>query len=298
MDPSIAILANPVLQSQTKSSRLSVGAAAALLATKSFVPGNAKQALDVCLVSLRGTDVLSESEWKNEFRRVEGTVAAGGVASSDLFSADFSDVPDVERMAEWLATKWAPAILRTYEIAGIRVGARPVYASKVAGADRVEIVWQKLENFESLTVGKIVIDVSKTGLVARRASAGGGAMSIKPLAGEDVIVRSLADAAAQAVEKGLAIKPIVAKKPKKVAVAVAPARPASTVVSSGTIETTPAPVAASPPPASSSAGPRSAGKRRSSERTRGKRRKQVGEGESKPKTDPPASDSPSSDSWQ
>jgi hypothetical protein len=108
-----------------------------------------------------------------------------------------------------LATKWAPAILRTYDIAAIRVGARPVYAQKV-GDDRVEVVWQQLVDFESVIVGKMVINVGDNGLMAVRgagdSSKGFAAVSRRPLAGEDVLVRRLADAVAQAMEKGLAKK--------------------------------------------------------------------------------------------
>jgi hypothetical protein len=108
-----------------------------------------------------------------------------------------------------LATKWAPAILRTYDIAAIRVGARPVYASRV-GENGVEIAWQQLVDFSSVTVGKMAITVSDTGLVATRGagdpSKGFGTVSRKPLSGEDVLVRRLADAVAQAMEKGLARK--------------------------------------------------------------------------------------------
>jgi hypothetical protein len=74
----------------------------------------------------------------------------------------------------------------------------------------VEVVWQQLVDFESVTVGKMVIKVGDTGLVAVRgagdASKGFGTVTRRPLAGEDVLVRRLADAVAQAMEKGLANK--------------------------------------------------------------------------------------------
>jgi hypothetical protein len=54
------------------------------------------------------------------------------------------------------------------------------------------------------------IEVNEDGMVASRgagdASRGFGKVSMKPLPGEDILVRRLADAAAQAVEKGLAVK--------------------------------------------------------------------------------------------
>lgn len=109
-------------------------------------------------------------------------------------------------------------MLRTYDIAAIRVGARPVYATR--GDDgKVEIVWQQLVDFSSVTVGKMIIEVSESKLVARRgagdASKGFGTISRKPLAGEDVLVRLLAEAYSQAVEKGLAKKVCIVPKPRK-----------------------------------------------------------------------------------
>lgn len=272
LDPSIAIAANPVLQSQTRSSRLSLGEAAALLALQTLTPKSLSSDLDICLASLRGSDALSVEEWTTELTRVENSLmdSKSGTVSA-IFTSDFDSVPNLERMADWLATKWAPAILRTYEIAGIRTGARPVYAARTEASENdmasVEIVWQQLVDFEPKTVGKIVIDVTDTKLVARRVGVPVTKAILKPLTGEDVIVRSLADAAGQAVERGLATKPIVAKSKKPTKKVAAPVAAASTVISSGTVS------ASSPQPESAISGPRSAGAKRSSERTRGKRRK-------------------------
>lgn len=264
LDSSEAVLSNANLRSRTRSSRLSVGAAAAILATKVHTTASSSS-LDVCLASLRGEDAPSDKVWTDEFKRVEETLSSSSTAAAELFSTSFGSVPDVDRLAEWLATKWAPAVLRTYDLAGIRVGARPVYAVRVPGETRVEILWQELENFESRTVGKIVIDVDDASLSARRDASGR-----RSLKGEDIVVRSLVDAAAQAVEKGLAVKPAPVKKPKPVAAVAVSAPPATSVVSSITVEKDPVATAA---PASSSSGPRAAGRRRSSERSRGKRRK-------------------------
>ena len=56
----------------------------------------------------------------------------------------------------------------------------------------------------------MILQVSDTGLVATRgagdASAGYGAISKKPLNGENVLVMRLAEAASQAIDKGLAKK--------------------------------------------------------------------------------------------
>lgn len=163
--------------------------------------------LDVCISSQIGTDPISLERWEAELKRVDSMLKSG--QGAQLFTADFSEVPDQERLADWLATKWAPAVLRTYDIAAIRKGARPVYASRT-GEGQVEIVWQQLDNFESVTAGKMMIQVSNDGLVATRApgdpAKGYGSISRKPLPGESVLVRRLADAASQAIDKGLAVK--------------------------------------------------------------------------------------------
>lgn len=151
-----------------------------------------------------------------------------------------------------------------------------MYSSR-AGEGKVEIVWQELKDFESLTVGSMILEVTETGFTAQRGAGdpakGYGKISLTPLNGEDVLVRRLADAASQAVEKGLANKAAKAEKKAKPQPKAVPAAPAvSTLVTdSGTVEQPAA--AAAPPAASSEAGPRAAGARRSSERTRGRRRK-------------------------
>ena len=88
------------------------------------------------------------------------------------------------------------------------MGARPVYATQ--NENVVELIWQDLVDFNPVTCGKMRIVVEERGITASRgagdASAGFGSVSMRPLPGEDILVRRLADAAAQAVEKGLAVK--------------------------------------------------------------------------------------------
>lgn len=257
VDPTLSLSGNLMMGSSTRSSRHAVGQAAALMALDK-VPMQA--ALDVCVSSLRGSDELDEEVWQQEFRRVAKMLEDGPVAQ--LFAAEMESVPDIERLADWLSTKWAPAVLRTYDIATIRAGARPVYATR-AGEGIVEIVWQQLVDFQSVTVGKMIIEVTDSAIVARRgpgdASKGFGAITRKPLAGEDVLVRLLAEAASQAVEKGLATKAKSFKKPKEVPKPVEPAPVVTTIQASGTVET-------------ADAEPRKSPARRSKERSRGKRR--------------------------
>ena len=270
----MSVSGNAMMGSSTRSSRHAVGQAAALMVMEK-VP--VETTVDLCVTSLPGKEAVSLKEWQDEFARVEGIIKDG--KGAQLFTTTFSNVPDVDRLADWLATKWAPAVLRTYDIAGIRIGARPVYATRTDRGE-VQIVWQELVDFSTEVVGKMVIQVSETGMTATRAagdaSKGFGTISRKPLNGEDVLVRQLAEAASQAVGKGLAQKAVVVnqvtpepKKPEP----VAPIPPVATA----TLE---------PQEASSESGPRQAGARRSSERARGTRQRRVdGTGSDSPDDD-------------
>ena len=204
-----------------RSNRLAVAEAASRLGL-GLIPSaaSASGTVEVSLSSFPGTDAPTDEEWDAEFRRVASEAAeASSPSSPTLFRAEFSSVPSPPRLAEWLATKWAPAVLRSYDIAGIRVGARPVYASVLPprGDDGdvavVEIVGQGMVNFAPVTSGRMLVEVGKSGLTARRgpgdASAGFGVAAASPLPGEDILVRRLADASSQAVEKGLAMKAAV-----------------------------------------------------------------------------------------
>lgn len=203
-----------------RSNRLAVAEAASRLGLGRIASAAAASGtVEVSLSSFPGTDGPTDEEWDAEFRRVASETAAAASSSPTLFRAEFSSVPSPPRLAEWLATKWAPAVLRSYDIAGIRVGARPVYASVLPprGDDGdvavVEIVWQGMVNFAPVTSGRMLVEVGKSGLTARRgpgdASAGFGVAAASPLPGEDILVRRLADASSQAVEKGLAMKAAV-----------------------------------------------------------------------------------------
>ena len=249
MDPSTGA------RKDTQSCRHVVGEAAALMVTdKVQVPK------DVSVTSLRGMDKFDL--WTDEFARVVEMDRKGQGAV--LFSSAFSSVPSIDRLSSWIATKWAPAVMRTYDIAAIRIGARPVYANQIQ-QDLVEIVWQELVNFESVTVGRLLIRIANEGITATRgpgdASKGFGSISRKPLNGEAILIQRLADAASQAIEKGLANKPAAARK---VATVVEPKKPEPSVVSSLQSTQTVAPVP-------DSSGPRLSGAKRSSEKARGKR---------------------------
>jgi len=264
-----------------RSSRLAVGEAAALMAmgicSDSSKSSN-NEAAKLFVTSLRG-EALTDEEWSAEVERAMDSSSATGI----LFETEFASVPSLKRSTDWVATKWFPAILKTYEIATIKTAARPVYASSPEEG-KVEILWQKLEDFKSVNVGKLVIDISETGMTARRQmiELGGG----RSLQGENVFVRRLADAAAQAIEKGLAVKPIVVVPVIEEVPVVPEPVVSTTVASAGTVVKE-----------DDSAGPRGAGARRSSERSRGaKRRKDP----SSPEEKPPASsgEESSSSTWQ
>ena len=70
----------------------------------------------------------------------------------------------------------------------------------------MEIIWLELVNFESVNVGKMVLKITKDGVVATRSGIAGTTTTVsrKPLPGEDVLVRRLAEATSQAIDKGLA----------------------------------------------------------------------------------------------
>lgn len=205
IDPILSLSGNRVMDERLRSSRHSIGEAAALVSLGKLNKLSAET--DVFISSQPGRDAVSVEEWEQEFDRVDAMMRSGEAAQ--LFNYEFASVPNTERLTDWLATKWAPAVLRTYDIAAIRKGARPVYALK-ADDRSVEIVWQELVNFETVTVGRMLIRVGDTRLTATRAAGdttkGFGEVKKKPLAGEDVLVRQLAEAASQAVEKGLATK--------------------------------------------------------------------------------------------
>lgn len=258
-----------------RSSRLAVGEAAALMAVGICEGDDA----ELFVTSLRG-ESLTDEEWSAEVKRAMDSSSATGI----LFETEFSSVPSLKRLTDWVAMKWFPAILKTYEIATIKTGARPVYASSPEEG-KVEILWQKLDDFKSVNVGKLVIDISDTGMTARRQMIVG-----RSLQGENVFVRRLADAAAQAIDKGLAVKPnVVVPVVEEVTVVPEPVV-STTVASAGTVVK------------DDSAGPRGAGGRRSSERSRGGKRRTGGSSSSSSASSaedkPSASSGEESSTWQ
>jgi len=248
------IISNSQASNSLRTSRHAIGEAAALVAI-----GSVSLPKEVaCISSQTGSQKVSIEEWVEEFARMKDATAAG--KGSSLFSQEMI-VDDSERLANWLATKWAPAVLRTYDIAAIRIGGRPVYAKRL-DSGIVEIVWQELVDFQSRVVGRMIVEVSSSGIIAKRgpgdASDGFGSISVKPLPGEEVLVNRLAEAAAQAVDKGLAKK--VRSKTAVKAPKPAPVRVTS-LESSGAVDI---PVKESVP----ETGPRKAGARRSTPRRR------------------------------
>ena len=201
VDPFL-VSGNVMASTSRRTCRHAVGEAAALLAT-----GSLKALMDdISISSQPGTEEWSLDQWNNEFDRVRDLISSG--KASTLFRQELI-VDNAERLADWLGTKWAPAVMRTYDIAAIRIGARPVYANRIDDS-KVEIVWQELVNFETLIVGKMLLEVSKDGITVTREAGdrfkGYGEISKKPLPGEDVLVRRLSDAVSQSIDKGLAKK--------------------------------------------------------------------------------------------
>lgn len=313
MDPSSSMAGNRYssvssMSNNMASSRLSVGEAAARLV---MLNDNTdmdilRTNVDISLTSLKGLDALTQEEWNDEFSRLceelleerQVVPQADDSSSSNtkkilIYKTSFGSVPSKERLAEWIETKWAPTILRSYDIAGIRVGARPVYASRRSDSkDIVEIVWQDLRDFQTVLVGRMEIQIMDTGIVAFRTGPSlKDAVPSFPLSGEDILVRRLADAAAQAIEKGLATKPAAKKN-----VAVVE-KASTTIISSGSMENQQVVMASPPRPTSTvlpESGPRTVGTRRSSERARGSSK---GKDDSTPPEDEKGTSSTKS-SWQ
>lgn len=105
VDPTLSVSGNLMMGSNTRSSRHTVGEAAALMALGKV--SASKAAIDICVSSQRGMDETSLEEWQEEFERVNKIMSSSSVAA-ELFAASFASVPDVDRLADWLATKWAP----------------------------------------------------------------------------------------------------------------------------------------------------------------------------------------------
>jgi hypothetical protein len=201
VDPFL-VSGNIMASASRRTCRHAVGEVAALLATGSLKVLSD----DISISSQPGTEEWTLDQWEDEFDRVRELISSG--KATTLFSQELI-VDNTERLADWLGMKWAPAVMRTYDIAAIRIGARPVYANRIDDS-KVEIVWQELVNFETRIVGKMLLEVTKNGIVATREAGdrfkGYGSISKRPLPGEDVLVRRLADAASQSIEKGLAQK--------------------------------------------------------------------------------------------
>mmetsp|Transcript_20686 Transcript_20686/g.23743 ORF Transcript_20686/g.23743 Transcript_20686/m.23743 type:complete len:712 (-) Transcript_20686:118-2253(-) len=273
LDPTLSMSGNTMITSdETRSSRLSVGSTAARMVTSLGERSGA--GLDICLASLRGTDELDDFEWEEQIKNVVSAStysSSSPMSSPTLFSIDFESVPDTERLADWLATKWAPAILRTYDIAGIRVGSRPVYAARTERG-KVEIVWEELtDDFRAVKAGRMVISVDEGGILATREGIQGVNVSSRPLPGEDMLVRKLADAAAQACDKGLAQRKRQTKPKKQAKIAAPPPLPTASTTLVEPVTASATAVVEAPPVRKKQrdSGPRTKGARRSSERTRG-----------------------------
>merc|ERR1711966_256407 len=116
LDPTVSMAGNVVTGGDgSKSNRLAVACAASRLALGK-VPSASVLDLDVSLSSFDGTEDPTDEEWNAEFARVVDTMSS---TNDSAGGAQFSSVPSTKRLSEWLATKWAPVILRSYDIAGI-----------------------------------------------------------------------------------------------------------------------------------------------------------------------------------
>jgi hypothetical protein len=244
---------------------------------------------DITLSSLRGPTLPSDKEWETILQRLSAsdrTTAAEGVV---VFETDFASVPSVKKLADWINLKWAPAVLGSYDIAGIRVGSRPVYSTRVEsseeGTEEVDIFWQELINFEeTVTVGKMKIKISNEGIRASKKVLDAERLDAsRPFPGEAILVRKLADAAGQAIDKKLAVKvslrsTLKNRKTNCLCLQMLNIFPFCSFLQVKTKKVAAAPVVTKVPEPSpvsveskSSTGPRTSGAKRSTQRPRGKR---------------------------
>jgi hypothetical protein len=117
------LVSGNILSGGSESNRISVGSTLSRLATNQLSLPENISSIDIVLSSYPGTDARTDRRWKDEFQRALRMIASP-TGGATLFAADFTAVPSTAHLAEWIATKWAPVILRSYDIAGIRVGAR------------------------------------------------------------------------------------------------------------------------------------------------------------------------------
>ena len=99
-----------------RSNRLAVAEAASRLCLGRIPAVVSKEdcaSVEVSLSSFPGTEGPTDDEWDAEFRRAlsESSSSRSGRRSPSLFRAKFSSVPSPLRLADWLTTKWAPAVL-------------------------------------------------------------------------------------------------------------------------------------------------------------------------------------------
>jgi hypothetical protein len=107
------LVSGNILSGGSKSIRISVLSNLSRLATNQLS----------VLSSYPGTDAPTDRGWKDEFQRALQMIASP-TGGATLFATEFTVVPSTAPLAEWIATKWAPVILCSYDVAGIRVGAR------------------------------------------------------------------------------------------------------------------------------------------------------------------------------
>lgn len=263
-----------LLKLSPRTSRLSIGEASAAYLLSDTVD-NTKRRQEFLLSSTKGLYPLSLLDWNMEFNKVITTSSPSLSIKqqldfdNEILSIKFGTIPSIKRFFDWLETKWAPAILRSYDIAGIRVGERPVSTVRV-GEDIISILFQTLDTktYESTSVGKLIISLDRnnndnpTIIVKREVTDSNFLESITSgkkkrknkknlFQGEDVLLRSLEDASNQAIEKKLATK-ITAVEEEPIVSLQSP-QPVVVQSTSSTPQT----------------GPKSKGARRSLERSRG-----------------------------
>jgi len=269
VDPSRSSMGYAMTGSTARTSRLTIGEAAALVAL-----GKLPALQDISITSLTGSNEITMDIWKEEFERAAEPPVPGD-ESKVLFTTSFTNVPDTGKLANWLTRRWFPKLLKTIEIDTDEARKVLVGAVREPDSNIMHIRWmtvppvpfwrgRKKEEMELVLRGAVAVEITKTGLVARReggdVASGFGEVNEEPLPGEDIIVPALAEAASLAIARGLAEKKSEAKH-----VSIEIPRKISPPVYGNEEKEVPKRLSMD------SSGPRRAGARRSYQRPRGSR---------------------------
>lgn len=183
---------------QARTSRLMLAETAYRIAAETA--GGRRFAPTITVVSLDGKEP-AEPQWSQLLDRVDEDMGI------ELFQTTFAEVPDPQRLRNWLAREWAPVALSSISTYTKRYGARPVSTRETEMG--LAIRWEDAtKDFQVYTAGEVLVDLdeapgppgSPPRLRMTRADARGQKLST-PLPGEDEIIQRLAEGIEQTVFK-------------------------------------------------------------------------------------------------